>query len=344
MDVPETLLYQRKCCVVCKIAFGPTTKKKTCARCQEKSGIACYCSTSCQRKHWPCHKIVCFDVKTTPIVYLQTELEASNSSKENDKKASTTPPLLGLGGGLVSSLQTAIDGATAGSVIILPEGRFKASRANVSKKRKKDSITDEDGVPKARERIVINKPIKILGDGIGRTMLECDFHVVGNTNKSTSPKTTASSLVVARLAVEGTIVIDIPPTKEYDDGVTFLAVRAVPHKSIPALSGTKFHIKCLPAYKTKKDYFQLVGCEIIGGADGLVIGNDVSRDAVVIIEETEISHAKYRGIFACAYFILKNSKIHSCGAYGIKGRVGWSEVGDRNEIQPGPWKADVSSY
>ena len=279
-------VYARKCCVVCNIAFGPETKKLHCSRCQEKSGIACYCSRSCQRRHWPAHKIVCFDVKTTPIVRIDAAAE----------------------GKTIASIQAAIDGAPAGAAIIIPEGRFKAS----------EDDDDKETV------LCINKPIKILGDGIGRTMLECDFHVLGNKN-------TSSSLVIARLAVEGTIEVDVSPDDAYS-AVTFLAVRAVPRLGIEgsALSGNKFQIKSFP----EKELL-LLACEIIGGEDGVVIEIG-ARDASVIIQETEISHAKYRGIFASAPFILKNSKVHSCGAYGIKGRVGWHEVGN-NEVQPGPW-------
>lgn len=277
----------QKCCVVCNIAFGPNTKRLHCSRCHEKSGIACYCSRSCQRRHWPAHKIVCFDDKTTTIV----QIDASE-------------------GNTISSIQAVIDGAPADSVIIIPEGRFKASNNN-----------DDD-----KESIVINKPIKILGNGIGRTALECDFHVLGNKN-------TSSSLVIARLAVEGTIKVDVPPAEAYEK-VTFLAVRAVPRLGIEvkAFSGDRFHIKSFP----RKELL-LLACEIIGGQDGIVIGSGVPFSSV-IIQETEISHATCRGIFATPSFTIKNSKVHSCGAYGIKGRSGWREVGD-NEIQPGPWSA-----
>mmetsp|Transcript_37003 Transcript_37003/g.44586 ORF Transcript_37003/g.44586 Transcript_37003/m.44586 type:complete len:294 (+) Transcript_37003:92-973(+) len=91
-----------KRCIVCETYVGPNKKNLYCSRCEETTGIAHYCSRSCQRKHWPSHKIVCVDIKTTPI----TRVEGEQT---------------------ISSIQAAIDAAPIDSVVIIPVGRFKGS-------------------------------------------------------------------------------------------------------------------------------------------------------------------------------------------------------------------------
>lgn len=78
----------------------------------------------------------------------------------------------------------------------------------------------------------------------------------------------------------------------------------------------------------------LLACEIYGGSDTLFI----SGSPKVHIKETEIRFARARGIFANVSFVIEDSDVDTCGAYGIKGRAGWIEKGD-NDIQPGPWSS-----
>jgi hypothetical protein len=78
----------------------------------------------------------------------------------------------------------------------------------------------------------------------------------------------------------------------------------------------------------------LLDCEILGGRDTLFI----SRAPKVHIKGTEIRFASSRDIFANESFVIEDSEVDMCGAYGIKGRAGWIEKGD-NDIQPGPWNS-----
>ena len=240
-----------KRCVVCETNFGPNKKKLHCTRCKETTGIAHYCSRSCQRKHWPSHKVVCVDIKKTPIIRVKGEKT-------------------------ISSIQAAIDAAPINSAVIIPVGRFKGR---------------SDG------KIVIRKPIKLLGDGDKRTVLECNLHILGGGEHASMP---SSSLVIARLAVEGKIEVDIPPTDVCGD-LTFFAVMAAFQldEGCSSHSCIRFHIMNLPEILVN-----ILGCDIIGGTDGIVIEEGASA-AAVTIQETTIEMAQNRGIFSTPAFFLK---------------------------------------
>ena len=83
-----------------KLILAQTRKKVHCSRCQETTGIAHYCSRSCQQKHWPSHNLVCVDIKKSSIIHVEGEK-------------------------IISSIQAAIDAAPIDSVVIISVGRFK---------------------------------------------------------------------------------------------------------------------------------------------------------------------------------------------------------------------------
>jgi hypothetical protein len=77
-------------------------------------------------------------------------------------------------------------------------------------------------------------------------------------------------------------------------------------------------------------------CEILGGTDSVKHTSDVTR---LHIFKCHIRSAKYRGIFADAWFVLEDTVISGCGAYGIKCTIGVEVRGDLNDIQEGPYDA-----
>ena len=72
-------------------------------------------------------------------------------------------------------------------------------------------------------------------------------------------------------------------------------------------------------------------CEILRGSDSLFLNCDNAHVKDCLIEE-----ARNRGIFGNSCFKIEGTIIRGCGAYGIKSRVGWRDLG-RNNLQPSPW-------
>jgi hypothetical protein len=159
------------------------------------------------------------------------------------------------------------------------------------------------------ETLVVNKALTINGDGMGKVSLRCLLRVQGGGGK----------LVIVGLKIDGRVDVQ--------------------ENSYESIAFCSVEVECPPQQATEDAFsigsgvgqFLLVCCEIVGGSDGLHIGS-----GKVHLISTDIQMARNRGIFANDFFVIEDSAVYTCGAYGIKGRGGWSERGD-NDIQPGPW-------
>jgi hypothetical protein len=161
------------------------------------------------------------------------------------------------------------------------------------------------------EKLVITKALTITGAGMEKVSLRCLLRVEGGGGK----------LVISNLKIDGRVDVQ---NNSYEI-ITFLSVE----------------VACPPQQATEDAFFigpgvgkfLLLCCEIVGGSDGLFIDS-----GKVHIKDTDIQMARSRGIFANKSFVIEDSAVYNCGAYGIKGRGGWSEKGD-NTIQSGPWSS-----
>lgn len=161
------------------------------------------------------------------------------------------------------------------------------------------------------ESLEITKNLKLHGQGMDKTILKCNL-VVKQDGCS------GGKAVVRKLKVQGVVIV----TDNKFDDVSFFSVEVNAGKS----QANAVTINCC-----KK--LLLWCCEIIGGSDGLCL---MDRSTSARIEETDIQYAASRGIFANVNFEIKDSAVYNCGGYGIKGRVGWTDLGG-NDLQPGPW-------
>lgn len=161
------------------------------------------------------------------------------------------------------------------------------------------------------QTLEIPKNLHLCGEGMDKTVLK--YNLVMKQDGCSG-----GQVVVRRLKVEGTVTV----TDNKFDDVSFVSVEVSPGRS----NGDAISIE-----KCKK--LLLYCCEIVGGSDGVSL-MDHSTNAM--IDQTDISLAASRGIFANVNFKIKDSEIYNCGGYGIKGRSGWTDLGG-NQLQPGPW-------
>jgi MYND finger len=163
--------------------------------------------------------------------------------------------------------------------------------------------------------ISITKPLTLIGDGMYKVTLNCDLKVEYEA-------TVGGKFTVSNLTIHGVVRVSQVP-----GDVTFLSAT----------------VQC-PREREASNAFELANCngkvlltccEIFGGLDGLFLTNSPK----VHIQQTDISLARARGIFAANdCFLIEDSAVYNCGAYGIKGRRGWKKKGD-NQIQAGPWNS-----
>lgn len=81
------------------------------------------------------------------------------------------------------------------------------------------------------------------------------------------------------------------------------------------------------------------GCDVYGGSDG--VSNMGMATKLHINDDTEIRFAASRGIFSNSDFLIEDSEVSNCGAYGIKARGGAFTKGEC-DIQPGPWDHSIT--
>lgn len=131
--------------------------------------------------------------------------------------------------------------------------------------------------------------------------------------------------MVQKLKVQGVVtVID----NTFDD-VSFVSMEVNAKK----LQTDAVTIKCC------KRLF-LFRCEIIGGSDGLCL---MDQSTSARIDQTDIQFAACSGILANTNVTIKDSTVDNCGGYGIKGRIGWTDLGG-NDLQPGPWRENGQNH
>jgi hypothetical protein len=163
------------------------------------------------------------------------------------------------------------------------------------------------------ENVTTDKPLQLIGAG------RMDSVKI-NGNLTLMPNGSDNGVAyVARLTVQG--CVDVQETTYKD--IIFLSVEV---KCPRERNDDAFTVNC-------NGKITLNCCEIVGGSDGLSIINHATK---MHLRSTDIQFAGSRGIFANPGFVIQDSAVYSCGAYGIKGRSGWTEKGE-NEIQPGPW-------
>lgn len=197
-----------------------------------------------------------------------------------------------------AAIQQAIDAAQPNDVVELNVGTYEAG-----------------GV----EELVISKPLKICGPGqvgINGVILKCHLVVKGIPENG--------EVLLTNFKVSGTACLQ----ENSNTNITMYSVavecsRELAERGIDTMKILSCQGKVL-----------LFDCEILGGCDTLVI----SGAPKVHIKGTEIRFARSRGIFANDSFVIEDSVVDMCGAYGIKGRSGWNEKGD-NDIQSGPWSS-----
>jgi hypothetical protein len=204
----------------------------------------------------------------------------------------------------IAAIQRAIDAAKPNDVVELQVGTYEAG-----------------GV----DELVISKPLKIWGPvrvGMNDVILECNLVVKGIRGNT-------GDVLLTNFKVSGTA-----------------RVRENSYKNITMYSVVVFCPRELADRGTNameigdcKGKVFLLDCEILCGSDTLLI----SGAPRVHIKGTEIRFAVSRGIFANESFVIEDSVVDMCGAYGIKGRAGWIEKGD-NDIQPGPWNSFGGAY
>ena len=181
-------------------------------------------------------------------------------------------------------------------------------------------IVLEKGTYEGSKPLLINKCLTLLGAGKELTKLNCEGLILKRTKPEVADDR-HSSITVADLEVTNSSKIENCDNKS---AVNVCNVRF----SCP-IGNRNDAVEAV----TNEGSISFIDCDIIGGSDGLgIYGNGVH------LTRTTIRHAQHRGIFSRYDFVIENSTISHCGAYGIKGTAGWSEKG-KNRIQSGPWSS-----
>jgi len=162
------------------------------------------------------------------------------------------------------------------------------------------------------ETLEITKNLQLHGQGMDKTILKCNLVVKQDG-------CTGGKAMVQKLKVQGVVTV----TDNTFDDVSFVSMEVNASK----LQSDAVTIKCC------RRLF-LFCCEIIGGLDGLCL---MDQSTSARIDQTDIQFAACRGILANVNFTIKDSAVYNCGSYGIKGRIGWTDLGG-NDLQPGPWR------
>mmetsp|Transcript_6717 Transcript_6717/g.10924 ORF Transcript_6717/g.10924 Transcript_6717/m.10924 type:complete len:283 (+) Transcript_6717:194-1042(+) len=242
-----------------------------CSRCKS----AKYCSTNCQKKDWVFHKFKCVAPDVTRHVIQ--------------------------GGGGIDAIQSAIDSASPGDVVVIRKGTYED--------------TGESNT------LFVNKPIYLWGGGEDRSdvVLNCNLGI--SMGKDESGGSGSSAVVVADFVLKGTAKIFENNYKSVT--LCNVAIEFSNNATSDALEINGCKGKCL-----------ILGCEISGGSDGVHIASEQ-----VHLKRSCIQYAQNRGIFSRRVFVIEDCEVSDCGGYGIKGSAGWTEKGRYNDIQPGPWSS-----
>ncbi len=240
-----------------------------CSRCKSVK----YCSTTCQKKDWSRHKCKCVSPEVTRHVVQ--------------------------GGGGIDAIQSAIDSASPGDVVVINEGTY--------------------GDKGESNTLFVRKPIYLWGDveKMSDVVLNCNLAI----HVGTGCESGAAVVVVAGLTLQGAATIyenDYKSVTLCDVTITCPNDAAGDALEINGCKG-----KCL-----------ILGCEVYGGSDGVHIASEN-----VHLKNSSIQYAQNRGIFSRRVFVIEDCEVSGCGGYGIKGSAGWTEKGRYNDIQPGPWSS-----
>ena len=207
-------------------------------------------------------------------------------------------------------VQTAIDEANPGDVIVLKEGTYHWENKKIGKD----------------ASLTISKPIRIWGPQLKQkeVILPCNLEIDDKLSIE-------GSVTVANLILMGPIKVQ---SNAYD-AITFSSVKA--EQTNQTGDGTMVHImrngKCL-----------FFNCELVGGDEALYIDgiddlshSKESNENRVHIKSTLIRNGDKRGICADDKFILEKSIIRDNGWYGIRSNLGWTDKGG-NDWQRNPSK------
>ena len=214
------------------------------------------------------------------------------------KPMCTNAPRHIVSGHYICDIQKAIDQANPGDVIELVAGIYSAG-------------VNGAGV------LSIAKPLRLVGAGMDDTRLHVDLKIFMPPSHQSN-----QMLVVSSVGIDGIVSI----TETNYNEIIFLSTEV---KCPPGRNGeVALDIQC-------HGKVTLNACEIVGGMDGLRLGENTRA----IVKDTDISDCKSRGIFANGHLTIgPDTRIYNCGGYGIKGQRGWNEVG-KNQIQLGPWNS-----
>ena len=187
-----------------------------CARCKKVN----YCGRSCQKKHWDAHKHRCFSPDTPQIRVVGFTIEA---------------------------IQSSIDDANCGDVLVL-----------------------EDGTYEGNEVLRIHKPITLLGQGKDKTKLACSELKVeaGNDASFSKYSVTIADFEAANASIEN---------KNYK------AVNVCGIKFAGPIGSRNDAV--ITGQQAGKILF--LDCDIIGGADSLCIGGDGVHIKHTVIKDAQ---------------------------------------------------------
>lgn len=236
-----------------------------CARCKK----AHYCGRSCQKKHWGAHKHRCFSPDT---------------------------PHVRVGRFTIEAIQSSIDHANCGDVLVLEEGTYEGN-----------------------EILRINKPITLLGQGKDKTKLACsELRIEGGNDVSASKH----SVTIADFEASNSTI-----ENEHYKAVNICSIK------FAGLLGSNNDTVSTGRQAGKIIFLD---CDIIGGADGLCIGGDgvhlkhttikhaqsrgiFSGHSSFIIEDSTVSNCGGYGIKGRAGWIEKGKNRIQSGPWSSWG-------------------------
>jgi hypothetical protein len=227
----------------CRNKDGSSSNLQVCSRCK----IAASCSTECQKKHWEMHKNRC----SAPDVP-RHEVEDFT----------------------IEAIQSAIDKASPGDIMLLKDGSYEGSAG-------------------PRAKLIIDKPLRIWGPEFDKVKLKCDLVI----KPSEFGQDGKDVVILSNFEVYGTGTV----MKNTYKGITFCIRVKCELNGEDALTINECKGKCL-----------LLDCEIHGGSDGIFICTDkvhlkgtevrfaanrgIFAKVPFVIEESEVSSCGGYGI------------------------------------------------